>query len=163
VKISKARLKQIIKEEMQKINELAPAAKLAAKGGAGLYAMMKGTADATGRSFGGTNHEIVLGDGTRIEVPLMPGETTSSPTFRKRVNAMMRDAATQEHTPAWARDGEDGQLMEGDDDPDAAVDEEPILDDGDEAASIRDDDELESMLANIEDSIEDLRAKLGMS
>ena len=37
--------------------------------------------------------EIVLSDGTRVKVPLMPGETTSHPAFKKRVRSMMRDRA----------------------------------------------------------------------
>ena len=36
---------------------------------------------------------IVLPDGTQVKVPLMPGETTSHPAFKKRVRSMMRDRA----------------------------------------------------------------------
>ena len=37
--------------------------------------------------------EIVLSDGTRVKVPLMPGETTSHSAFKKRVRSMMRARA----------------------------------------------------------------------
>lgn len=58
-----------------------------------------------------------------------------------------------------------GYLAERDDDPDAAVDEEEeaVIDDGDMDPALGDDDELESMLDNLQDSLEDIRAKLGMS
>ena len=45
--------------------------------------------------------EIVFEDGTRVKVPLMPGETTSHPQFIKRVRQMMRSRALSPMEDSW--------------------------------------------------------------
>lgn len=47
--------------------------------------------------------EIELDTGEKVKVPLLPGETTSSPNFKKRLKSMMRDLASAER-PVTRRD-----------------------------------------------------------